>query len=220
MKKNVRKIKSSKQSVRARRVAYSLAAGAAASGIAGNSADEANAQIVYSGPQNIAVTSGFSQNIDMDLDGQQDINLQNFNFFGGPYQGAGAVFFPGELVGFVPGFAYVSALSSGYLIDAASTNIAGGSMAYGAVNPNAQFNNVTDAYVGIGFPSGPNFYYGWVRVDVNNAAKTLLIKDWAYNATSGASIVAGQVPEPGTLGMLAAGAAGVFALRRRRKDAA
>lgn len=213
MKAEHRRVHQSKRAHVKRRVAYSLAAGAAA-GVAANGAEAA---ISYSGPQNIAVGSGFSQNIDLNGDAFQDINLQNFNFFGGPYQGAGAVFAPGKLVGFTSGFAYVSALAAGAVIDSSTANIAGGSMAYGASNPNAQFNNVTDAYVGLGFPAGANFYYGWVRVDVNNAAKTLLIKDWAYETQSNVGISAGAVPEPGALGLLAAGAAGVVALRRRRK---
>ncbi|MBA4107595.1 MAG: hypothetical protein C0485_17805 [Pirellula sp.] len=202
-----------------RRAAYVLAAGAVAAVPAG----ESDGAVVYSGAQNIAIGSGFSQNVDLNGDAQNDILLKNFNFGGGPYQGATVNFAPGKVVGFNNGLAYVSALSAGALIDGMTAGPGFfGSMAYGAANPNAQFNNVTDAYVGLTFPSGANTYYGWIRVDVNNAAKTFLIKDWAYESQSGVGIKAGDglVPEPATLGLLACGAAGIAAMRRRRVAAA
>ncbi len=201
-----------------RRAAYTLAAGAAAA----IPVLEADAAIVYSGPQNIAIGSGFSQNLDLDGDAGNDIQLQNFNFAGGPYQGATVSVFPGKIAGFNNGLAYVSALSAGAMIDGSTVGPGFfGSMAYGAANPNAQFNNVTDAYVGLSFPSGPNTFYGWIRVDVNNVAKTFLVKDWAYESQSGIGIRAGdgQIPEPATLGLLACGAAGIAAMRRKRAAA-
>lgn len=203
---------------RKRRAAYSLAAGAAAC-TAGASTEAA---VVWSGPQNIAVNQGFSSNFNLDGDGFDDITLKNYVFGGGNYQGATVIFGPGKLVGFQPGLAYVSALTAGAPINAGTLGPTFfGSMAYGAVNPNAQFNNATDAFVGLSFPAGGNTYYGWLRVDVNNAAGTLLVKDWAYESTAGAGIAAGAgiVPEPGTLGLLAAGSAGVAMLRRRKRQA-
>jgi hypothetical protein len=204
----------SKSASRAKRLAaYSLAAGAAATGAA-----EADAQIVYSGPQNIAIGTGFSQNVDLDGDSNYDILLKNYVFGAGPYQGASVNFFPGKIVGFNAGsLAYVSALATGFLIDSSSAGPTFlGSMAFGASNPNAQFNSVTDAYVGLSFPIGPATHFGWVRVDVTNSTSTFVIKDWAYEATAGVGILAGAVPEPTSLGLLAAGAAGVATMRRRR----
>lgn len=69
--------------------------------------------------------------------------------------------------------------------------------------------------------------YGWVRLDytegTNGLANSITAVDWAYD-TSGAPITAGDVgaPEPSTtaLAILAAGAAGVAALRRRRNASA
>ena len=211
-------------------------------------------------------------------DTYDDIVLKNYVFPNGNYQGATVGFYPGKIVGFSTNGAaiageYVKALAAGTMIDAASLGPSFyGSMSLGAANPNGQFNNVTDAYLGFAFPIGPtNLYYGWVRVDVNNAAGTLFIKDWAYEdqtgvgisagagrpvdilgdfngdlkvdgadfltwqrqfgtvtnqsdlvdwkanyGQSGASIPAiGVVPEPGALGLLAAGALGVAALRCR-----
>lgn len=76
---------------------------------------------------------------------------------------------------------------------------------------------------------------GWIRLSIaknptsnptgfNGAASfTVSIQDWAYESTVGGSIVAGdtgggsQVPEPGTLGMLAVGALGMLAWKSWRK---
>lgn len=208
----------SSQASRTLRTAYTLAAGAAAS----MGTNVADAAIVYSGPQNISIASGNSQDLNLDGDAFNDILLKNYNFGGGPYQGASVNFFPGKLVGFSSGLAYVSALAAGAIIDSTTAGPSfTGSMAYGAANPNAQFNNVTDAYIGLSFPAGGNTYYGWVRVDVNNAAKTFLVKDWAYESEAGLGIKAGAglVPEPATLGLLACGAAGIAAIRRKRTAA-
>lgn len=214
-----------------RRTAYTLAAGAAACTAASN----AGAEVQYSGIQNLSIDSGFSRQIDLNYDTFNDVKLTNYNFTGGPYQGASINFAPGKLVGFTSGLNYVSALT---VYDPIGSANAGpsffGSLAYGAANPNAEFNNVSNAFIGFSFPAGPNLLYGWVRVAINNANKSFLIKDWAYNdgnvaALAGSpvtdGILAGDtgdgfVPEPGTLGMLAAGAAGVIGMRRRRQAAA
>ena len=69
--------------------------------------------------------------------------------------------------------------------------------------------------------------YGWIRLEYtvgsNGLANSITATDWAYD-TTGAPITAGDVgaPEPSTtaLAILAAGAAGVAALRRRRNASA
>jgi PEP-CTERM motif len=195
-----------------RRAAYSIAASAAAFA----ATNQADATVVYSGLQNISIGTGFSQQIDLNGDSQNDAKFTNYVFGGGPYQGGTVDFFPGKFVGFTSGNAYITALTAGSTINSGTLGPSFfGSMAYGASNPNAQFNNVTDKYVGLSFPAGANLFYGWVRVDITNATNHFLIKDWAYENVSGTGILAG-VPEPGTLGLLAAGALGISALRRRR----
>ena len=69
--------------------------------------------------------------------------------------------------------------------------------------------------------------YGWVRfsytLGTNGLANSITATDWAYEST-GAPVTAGEVPsstpDPSTsaLAILAAGAAGVAALRRRRHE--
>ncbi|MEN0109270.1 MAG: PEP-CTERM sorting domain-containing protein [Planctomycetota bacterium] len=197
----------------ARKTAYTLAAGAAA-GAAGS----ADAAIVWSGPQDIDIALGASQPLNLDGDAYTDIFLNNYDF-GAPYQGVYVQYFPGNVVGFFGAFAYVSALEAGDVIDATTT--AGGpfqaSMAFGATNPAAEFNNADGAFIGLDFPIGGVTHFGWIRVTIDNAAGEFTINDWAYQSVPGRGLLAGDtVPEPGTLGMLAAGAAGVAAMRRRR----
>lgn len=201
-----------------RKLAYSLAAGAAVGGLA----TEAGAQVIYSGEQNIEITQYGSQNLNLDGDAYSDILLKNYVFSGGNYQGAYVNFAPGKVVGFSSGFGYATALSAGALID--STTTSGGpfqaSLAYGGANPSAQFNNVTDAYIGLAFPIGGVNHYGWISVDIDNTAGTFTINEWAYNSVAGQGIYAGTltaVPEPSTLALLTAGAVGIAAMRRRRK---
>jgi PEP-CTERM motif len=237
MKKNKRKSILSKQTTAKRRVAYSLAAGAAAL----SGARPAEAEVVYSGLQNESVAQGSALQLDVDDFGGWDVLLKNYVFGGGNYQGATVRYAPGQLVGFSSisnGYAYVTALSAHDVIDSTTVGPSFfGSMAYGGANPSAQFNSVSNAFVGFSFLSGSQLTYGWARVDVDNSAGTLVVKDWAYDAPAleGGSasgdapllggILAGDtgngfVPEPGTLGMLAIGATGLLGLRRRRKPAA
>jgi hypothetical protein len=84
--------------------------------------------------------------------------------------------------------------------------------------------NVT-GFVGFKTPSGD---LGWLQVQVNDAGSPgypneAEVIDWAYD-NSGAPIAAGDtgVPEPGTaaLSLLALGAVGILALRKRRNELA
>lgn len=191
-----------------RRAAYSLAAVAAAG--------STEAAVIYSGTQNISIAQFNSLNLDIDGDAQSDVLLKNYVFGGGNYQGASVNFFPGKMVTFTSGFAYVTALNAGFTVDTSALGNFTGSMAYGAANPNAQFNSASGKFIGLQFPSGTSNYNAWVRVNVNNTAGSFSVVDWAYENIPGTSIVTGVVPEPASLGLLAAGAAGLALLRRRK----
>ncbi|MGD9634593.1 MAG: PEP-CTERM sorting domain-containing protein [Pirellulales bacterium] len=222
MKNDTRDTSKSQQSATKRRIAYSLAAGAAACAAGEN----ASAAVVYSGLQNIDIAPFNAVNLDLDNYLGGDVKLKNYVFGGGAYQGASVNYAPGKLVLSNTTFPfYVSALAPGASINSAALGTSFyGSMAYGGVNPNAEFKNVDNGILGLSFPAGSfGTFFGWVRVDINNAAGSFVIKDWAYDDAN-AAILAGDtgggfVPEPGTLGLLAAGSAGVLAMRRRKSAA-
>jgi hypothetical protein len=209
-------VRSAQADVAALRVAYAAAAGAMAA------AGTAHAGIIYSGEQNLNVAQFTSLNLNLDGDAYGDLLLKNYVFGGGNYQGATVNFFPGKLVSFnagPSGFAYVSALNAGFVIDSSSVGPSfTGSMAYGSSNPNAQFNTASNTFLGLSFAGASGTLYGWVRVSVNNAAGTFVVHDWAYDST-GAGIAAGAVPAPGTLGLLAVGASGLGLIRGRKRVA-
>lgn len=202
-----------------RRGAYSLAAGAAASLVAA----DASAVVVHSGPQNISVVPGTPVPINFDGNAFQDVsfsNISNFLGSGNSYQGGSVLSYPGKFVSFSSGITYVTALGNGALIDS-SSSFAGfaASLAFGSSNPNAQFNTANGAFVGLTFPGGPNNYFGWVRVDIDNAAGSFVIRDWAYEDQPGVGITTpAAIPEPSSLAFLAAGAAGVGLMRRLRRS--
>lgn len=212
------RVPASNDAVRSLRASYALAAGAAAV-----TAASADASIVYSGVQDISIGQFSALNLNIDGDYYGDVLLKNYVFGGASYMGARVNYSTGKLVSFNAGpfgYSYVSALSAGAAINASSAGPNRfGSMAFGSANPNAQFNNATNVYLGLSFASyDSNFFYGWVRVSVNQAAGTFVVHDWAYE-NSGAGIAAGAVPAPGALGLFAAGASGLGFLRGRKRSA-
>lgn len=177
---------------------YSVAAATAT----GLTACHADAAVRYSGPQNLEIAQFNAQDLSIDSDPYADILLKNYVFGGGNYQGATVSFAPGRLVAFQSGpLFYATALAAGELIDATTVSSSFvGSLAYGPINPSAQFNTADGAFIGLSFPIGgalpENLHYGWVRVTIDNAAGTFVINDWAYNDEPGAPILAGEVAQP------------------------
>ena len=76
-------------------------------------------------------------------------------------------------------------------------------------------------FIGVRFDDGAGLKYGWIEFEGADDASWGRITGWAYD-DSGAEIHAGDeggvdvVPEPGGLALLAAGAAGLTALRKKR----
>lgn len=77
-------------------------------------------------------------------------------------------------------------------------------------------------FAGFRFDAGGTTLYGWAELTIDvTAPATVTISQWAYEDT-GAAIAVGAttaaVPEPSSLGLLALGAAGVTAWRRKKQS--
>ena len=66
-------------------------------------------------------------------------------------------------------------------------------------------------YIAFVLNPGPGELYGWIQVSLSDDGSTGLIHDWAYADTL---IEVGQIPEPGSVVLLACG---TLALLRRRR---
>lgn len=190
----------------ARRIAYSLAAGAAAS-----AASDAQAVVIYSGIEDISVAQRKYQPLGLDGNGVPDLYLKNYidPYVGstGNFQGAFLGFAPGRFVAKTAGaqnLGYIRALDAGFLVDTTTVHpsVFTASMAFGSNHPNAEFNTAVNKYIGFrfaGFDAVPpppaserTQLYGWVRVSINNALGTFMIHDWAYESEPGVGIVTGN----------------------------
>lgn len=131
------------------------------------------------------------------------------------------------VVGFVAGagsFNYAANLSYGQDIGAAAAsigNVAFGTMIFASGFTYSQFGTTGEAFVGFQFDVGAGTQFGWARVNMDSGVpeNTFTVMDFAF-ADAGESIFAGQVPEPGSLGLLALGALGLTSWRKRRGEAA
>lgn len=75
-------------------------------------------------------------------------------------------------------------------------------------------------FLGLQITLGGQLHYGWAQAALNadsSAPNTFTLFDYAYESDANTPIQAGAkpVPEPSTIALLAAGATGVVALRRR-----
>jgi len=192
----------------------------AAAGSALAMSGAADADIIYSGVQNVTVEQGGTTFAGIDVDGGGDdmtIVVNNFGFamaYGAngaqiPYSGTSywaRRFGSGSTIGSGADFN-----SSTKFIRA--TNVKGSTFG----NWKLSSNGIAGFQLGSG-----NF--GWIRLHAENTGglvDKLTAIDWAYE-DSGATIAAGAtgssgVPVPPSLALLATGAIGVAAMRRRRR---
>ena len=213
----------------------------AAAGSALAATQSADAAVIYSGVQNIMVTrtaasTGFQTGaVDLNGDSVDDFGLSlvwnSFNATAGlaGLFGAGGAYMLTSSTGSFGGKA--QRLSSSSYLNSGLGNLdnqgllrfanVGGASAgnWPGGNPTA-----TSGFAGIGFfDTGGDFHLGWLRLAIRNDANGLPDKitlvDWAYESVDGDPIHIGSIPEPSSLALLAAGAAGVAAFRRRRNRA-
>ncbi len=222
--------------------AYGLAAAAAvAVGVPFDQAAEA--EVLNSGPQNIDIAQFGAGFVDLDFDapisgttyGLGDIFVGNYVFAGGNYQFMSkAIGDVGNWMGYIApnGFGYASAVSAGSSIGPATVGPSiFGNLGFEAT-PYGDFLGAPAAeqFVGLAFQSesfGGSTHYAWIRVLASVPDGELTLIDWAFESTPDTPILAGDtgsgtliadvVPEPGSLGLLAAGAVGLMSYRGRKR---
>jgi hypothetical protein len=197
-------------------IAYATA-GAASAVLGINSAE---ATIQYSGVINEVFSTG-GHHEDLFFLGNAFISLSYTRSFHGPHDVAhfqiGAAL-DASFNGFVAnGHSYISKLASG--VNPATRPFAGFNafIAYGnGRGPNSQWLDPGTGFIGFRFDSGNGFQYGWMRLTMDGApGNSFTLVDYAWGDL-GDSILTGQIPEPGSLALLAVGAAGLLAWRRHR----
>ena len=90
-------------------------------------------------------------------------------------------------------------------------------MAFSSTTAGGNFGGSTPRYLGLRFNTTDfGVVNGWMRVSVPNSS-FMQLHDWAFESNGGAIHVPDEIPEPSTISLMAAGAAGLALLRRRRK---
>jgi hypothetical protein len=158
----------------------------------------ADAQIVYTDIPDTLVTDGFYY-LDLNNDGTFDYRFKKGDF-NTTYVSVEGLFSGNSMLGY-------ATVSSAYIypfkldaLDPISHNQpfsdARGILAGGTGN-DANFDGAINGYLGLKFLIGGNPHFGWVRMSVSPDAQWFIIKDFAYESTAGAAILAGETGSGG-----------------------
>jgi PEP-CTERM motif len=201
---------------------YTIASGAF---LAASASSQAQAGIVYSGRQDIAITGAPGST-------SYDLNINNagtdFTFTNtpdDPFSATLTVTSPLSTDQVVLDGSFAAALDAGTLISSASnfgggnTTTTMGTSSWKGKKDSGPWANAQSLYLGVKFDDPGQTHFGWVQISFPDSTWTATIEGWAYQTDPGVGINAGDtgvaaVPEPSPLVLLALGAAGVGALRR------
>ncbi len=205
-------------------VIYSAAAGAALA-----VAVPIQANIIHVDIPDVVISQGYQWGLDLDSDVSPEFLIQCLGTISAPYDmcrlystnnGSGA------LIGYTGGFyRYVAQLNTGAPISESQnilTSGAGPRLAsdWGGVSYGLWLGGVANKFAGLRFnivsPGITNTHYGWVKLSVNAGLTNITVHSYAYETIADKGLMAGQIPEAGSLALLAAGAAGVLAWRKKR----
>ena len=194
-------------------IAYSLAAGTVLLGAAGASAAIHHTDL---GAGVVLDTDGASLDIDFDGGGAE------FNIFFSTATDQVNVQAETASASWRGTTSTASALDNGAEVNTGAnwgrrTTGNGGNLAYywSSAWTGGDFIGTSDKYIGVKFDIGGDTLYGWIQVQVPADSTSATITGYAYNDVDDGSITAGQVPEPASLALLALGAAGIAAWRKK-----
>lgn len=187
-------------SLTSRLAKYSAAAGAIIA-ISSN----ADAQVAYSGVQDITYdTQGVLNSLDLNGDGITDFyfGLDGASAAFGSYTSYNSVFIRNPASNSWLGSSNPYTLSSGYLINStASWSNSGNTYNLGDFDLSSNtstnisgFVGTGDNYLGVRFEINPGeFHYGWMKIAISADCASLIVRDWAYQETYGTDILAGSI---------------------------
>ncbi|MCE3279737.1 MAG: hypothetical protein K0S44_1928 [Bacteroidetes bacterium] len=170
-------------------------------------ANSAEAQVVYTDvTPDASITSGGTYDLDLNNDGTVDyefsLNTGTFTYGGLPIQYNTAQLTPssGNAIDTVAGGGpnahdINESINSGLIwADDAGAPYQMLGFALPAFSyQGGNFSNQTNKYAGLRFKIAGVDHYGWVRIDLDDVSTMLTIKDFAYDATPGASILTGAL---------------------------
>lgn len=191
----------------------------AAAATVGGFTQESEADIIHSGAVNINIpttTSGVYLNFVTGVSNPDDALVPGWDV--NPWSSTGfGLFNPGGFATYVTttaGGTTAVNMTPGAIIDATS-NFGSNSSA----NTSQWVMNSDQNLVGIRFQNEDTgqIHYGWMRISFSSSptAQPRAIVEYAYESEPGVGIGAGVVPAPGSLALLALGAAGLAGRRRK-----
>jgi hypothetical protein len=178
-----------------------------------------SAAVIYSGLQNIPISSTFtSVYVDVDavtFSGTFASGSDIDAFFGGEAFGNFANFQPVRQTVAVD--SAIVRLLPGATVDGSNTYATGPAGSSDHIGPAIdQFQDGETGHLGFRLftNGGAGPYYGWMRVNFSNTGANGSIIDWAYE-NSGAAITVGTIPEPSAAVLLGLASLGLAFNRRR-----